>query len=331
MKNNIRIKEIGVYHPENQVGNEEFIHHFKQQGQDVENLLKAIGRENRYIASDGETTVSMAIEATQKVLSKAGIKGEDLDMIVFSSGTPEYLFPPNSVIIHHAIKGKPETCVYDSNVACVGMVTIVDQVAKSMLNSPDVKYALVVGSEKMFHYSQKDNPFTYSNFGDASCAILLEKVEDADVGIMGSSYYTDSSVHDKVMFPACGLSNVFKEDVPLNEKLFKWENISAEQGYGKTASQIETLLQRHEIDKSNVKKYFCSQLSKRAMDRVLNELQEDLDKFYFVGDEFGYTGTTSPYIAMERAIEKAEIVRGDYVVFWSLGSGITTCAMLVRY
>ncbi|MEQ6000865.1 hypothetical protein U2I83_15335 [Bacillus amyloliquefaciens] len=98
--------------------------------------MKKIGKKDRYITEDGETTLSMAIEASKAALAKANLSGEDIDLLVFSSGTPEYLFPPNSLIVHNEIHGKREAVVYDANSACVGMVVSLDQVSKALLGNP---------------------------------------------------------------------------------------------------------------------------------------------------------------------------------------------------
>lgn len=49
------------------------------------------------------------------------------------------------------------------------------------------------------------------------------------------------------------------------------------------------------------------------------------------GDEFGYTGTTSPMLAYARSIEENELQIGDYVVFWTVGAGTTCATVLYKY
>jgi 3-oxoacyl-[acyl-carrier-protein] synthase-3 len=50
-----------------------------------------------------------------------------------------------------------------------------------------------------------------------------------------------------------------------------------------------------------------------------------------VGDEFGYTSTSSPFIALHRAITSGKIQRGDKVLFWTVGAGWQNVAMVVEY
>ncbi|WP_294401651.1 hypothetical protein [uncultured Clostridium sp.] len=54
-----------------------------------------------------ENSLTMAINASNRVLEKSGLRGNDLDMIVYSSVLPEFVAPPSSVILHHELHGKP--------------------------------------------------------------------------------------------------------------------------------------------------------------------------------------------------------------------------------
>ena len=101
MQRNALIREIAYYHPDNIVDNDYYIDHFKQQNKSINGLLHATGRRSRYIATDmNETIVEMGFKAAEKVLKKAYVKPVELDMIVFATGTPEYISPTNALILH---------------------------------------------------------------------------------------------------------------------------------------------------------------------------------------------------------------------------------------
>ena len=87
---NVRILTVEIYHPENEVYNSFYLKHFKSQGKDIKGLLRAFGREKRYIIDDdNENTVTMGIKVANKVLKSAGLEGKDIDMVMFSSQFPE--------------------------------------------------------------------------------------------------------------------------------------------------------------------------------------------------------------------------------------------------
>ena len=97
---NVRIKAVDVYHAKKQVDNDVYLEHFKKQGKDITNFLNIMGRKKRYVIDNPkENTITMAIEATNQVLKKAGLKGKDIDMIVFSTQVPEVTVPTNAMFI----------------------------------------------------------------------------------------------------------------------------------------------------------------------------------------------------------------------------------------
>lgn len=330
MNNKIVIKDVAIYHPEKTLKNDYFIKHFKEQGNDITRLLNAIGRESRYIGNEEETSLTMATKASVKVLEKANLSGEDLDMIVFASASPEYLAPPNSVMIHQAINGKMDTMTFDMNAGCVGMVMAVDQVCRTMMTNPYLKRALVVGSDQFFKYAREDEAPAYASFGDAAAAIILEKQDETESGFIDSLAYTVSEHANSVVFPASGLSNIYKEDIEKRDKLLKWES-AAGSSVSQAISAISNLLNRNSLDIDEVKLFCLSQISKKNIIQIQEGLDQPLDKFVMVGEEFGYTTVSSPFVALDRAISGGKITKGDYVVFWSVGAGQTASAMLFKY
>ena len=91
--NKIKIKEVAIFHPQNSVDNQFYLDHFDKKGKDIRGLLNVMGREKRYINNEpNETSLTMAIKATNVVLEKTNLKAIDLDMIIFTSQTPETTF-----------------------------------------------------------------------------------------------------------------------------------------------------------------------------------------------------------------------------------------------
>lgn len=333
MGNNIMIKGVSYYHPENSVDNEYFIEHFKNLGTDIEGLLKATGRKRRYISNNkAENMLTMGYQAASDVLKKTHIKVSQINLLVFSSGTPEYIAPTNAIKLHSML-GAPQRCaVYDLNANCAGMVVAFEQVARVMKSNQNIKYALIVGSEQLNRYARYNEAIAYSNFGDSACAMLLENVFNTERGFWDSDYYTNSSHHDKILLPAKGMSSVaLDRSLPTQDKLVKWTPFDLGGAFQSAKISIDELLFRNNLKKTDIKKYFLSQFALKNIKNVCNDLEEELDKFKFIGDEFGYTGTTSPVIAYAKALENEELEIGDYVIFWTVGAGTTCVCVLYQY
>ena len=327
----IRIVDIDMYHTETKVHNDFYIEHFDARGVDIRGLLKALGRESRYkIDRDDENSLTMAFEATRNVLAKTGFTGQDIDLIAYASQTPEYIFPTNSLMIHHLIGGAPHTICIDSNANCAGMTAAFEQVARQMLGNPRIKRALIIGSDYIAPHASPDDPVYFANFGDAAAAVIVERDEHA-VGFIDSIYQTDTCVYQNSLFPAEGLAKLGNTGVDAGAFHVKFTPFDDSICVDAASDSIRTLLTRNEIRPDEVKAACFSQLSIANIRAVSKNIGIDDEIAIYIGDEFGYTSTSSPFIALHRAITSGKVQRGDKVLFWTVGAGWQNVAMVVEY
>ncbi len=61
------------------------------------------GITSRHIAADGELTSDLALPAAKSALAQAGIHGEELDMIIFATTTPDRAYPATACFLQKAL------------------------------------------------------------------------------------------------------------------------------------------------------------------------------------------------------------------------------------
>ncbi|AIQ54914.1 ketoacyl-ACP synthase III [Paenibacillus sp. FSL R7-0331] len=332
---NIRIRTAAYYHPQHVVDNDYYLEHFAALGKDIKRFLEVMGREQRYIINNShENALTMGYEAAAKALADAGLQGEDLDMIVFASQTPEYTYPTNALLLHHRLGGKHRTVTLDSNANCAGMVTAVEQASRYMQANRSVRYALIVGSDYSSINCRTDDEITYANFGDAAAAVILERTPEAP-GFIDSLYYTDSAIWEGITFPACGLSGIYRDGLTPEDFKLRWIPFDGSVCVDAAIHDIKELLNRHGLAAEDVSAFCLSQFSLKNMELIREglglEAEENDERFVYVGGEFGYTATSSPFIAFQRGVEEGRIQRGDYIIFWSVGAGWQIPTMLYQY
>jgi 3-oxoacyl-[acyl-carrier-protein] synthase-3 len=329
--NNIRIRSAAYYHPQHSVDNDYYLDHFAALGKDIKRFLEVMGREKRYIIKDEhENGLTMGHEAAQKVLAEAGLTGEDLDMIVFASQTPEYTYPTNALLLHHRLGGKHRAITMDSNANCAGMVAAVEQASRYMQSNTSIRYALIVGSDYSSIHCNTDDEITYPNFGDAAAAVILERTSEPS-GFKDSLYYTDSADWENITFPASGLSGIYREGMSPEQFRIRWTPFDGSVCVGAAINDIKELLERNSLTLDDISAFCLSQFSLKNIELIQEGLGLTSEKFIYVGDEFGYTATSSPFIAFQRGVEDGRIKRGDYIFFWSVGAGWQIPTMLYQY
>lgn len=325
----IRIEAVDIYHPENAIDNEFYFEHFDQRDQDIRRFLEHMGRKSRYVIdNEEENGLTMGIEAAKKVLAKAGITGSDIDMIVFSTQMPETTFPVNALYVHAAIDAGSHAQVLDSNANCAGMVVAVDHACRYMMTSPDIRRALIVGSDYNTLISDPEGAITYANYGDAAAAVILERTEE-ESGFIDSLYHTDAVNRDFIRYPADGLAKTIKHGSPAKSIL--WLPFEAHAAMPPTFGMFEKLLERNALTPQDIGSYCLSQFSLENVRKIQHQFGLNDEQMVYVGDRFGYTGTSSPFIALHEAVATGRVKRGDYVLFWSIGAGFQLVSMLFRY
>ncbi|MGG1942618.1 ketoacyl-ACP synthase III [Paenibacillus polymyxa] len=325
----IRIKALGVYHPSHSLNNEYYIRHFDERGKDIRRFMEHMGRKHRYIIDDpNENGLTMGIAAAQKALEQAGMTGRDVDMIVFSTQVPESLFPMNVLFVHQAIGARHDVAVMDSNANCAGMTVAVDQASRSMLSNPDVRTALIIGSDYNSLISDPADEITYANYGDAACAVILERTEE-ETGFIDSLYFTDPVNIDKILYPAQGLAATLQRNAP--GKYIQWLPFDANMALPPTFELLERIIKKNGLTPQDVRAYCLSQFSLANVLKIQDHLELEDDQMIYVGDRYGYTGTSSPFIALYEGIGSGRIRRGDHVLFWTIGAGYQLVAMLFKY
>lgn len=328
---NVKILTTEVYHPQQSIENAFYLDHFRKQGKDIKGLLRAFGREKRYVIDNkDENTLTMGIEVAKKVLERAGLDGKDIDMIVFSSQMPEYTIPSQALIVHGAIDGKESAMCMDTNSNCAGMLYTVDNISRTMMSNPYVKRAMIIGSDYVSIHCRADDEMTLSNFGDGASAVILEKTEE-DCGLIDSTYKTFSKKWDMVKFPACGSSSIYDHNLHAQEMKILWRPFDGSFIVDHIVDSMNLLLDRNHLTKEDISALCFSQYAKSILLGSSERLEIEFDKFVFVGDEYGYTGTSSPFITLHKAVETGKVKRQDIVAFWTVGTNWTTCCLLWKY
>lgn len=326
---NIMIKEIAIYHPENTVANEVFIEHFKEKGRDITHFLEAMGKTERFIIdNDEENGITMAIEAAKRVLSKANMKGKDIDYILYSSQVPEATFPTQAMYVHDAINAGEHTLAFDSNANCSGMTIAVEQATRYLQANPSIKTALVIGSDHLSLVSNPDEEITYATYGDAACAVILEKTEE-DSGFIDAKYHVMTKNVDKIRYPAEGLAKTIKRN--SEKKYVCFERFDPSFGMPIAFQLIDDILETNQLSIDDIKAFCISQFAYSDTINIKEQFNIEQNRMIYIGDRFGYTGTSSPFIALHEGIQDGRIQRGDHVLFWTVGAGHQFIAMLFKY
>lgn len=333
MFRNVLIKSVDKYLPSKMLDNQYFNEYFSKRGIKTESLYKAVGRDKRFVIDENtENTFTMGIEASKNVLSKSGVDAKEIDMLVFVSDTPEFLAPTTALALHKALNTENADVVFDMNQNCAGMVAALDVVSRYMKTNKRLKKALLVGAFSGSLLANREDPTTYGCLSDGASAVILEAVEEEKKrGVIDSSMVTGSFEYEKMVFPAKGLSNMHKEDLPIEAKKLYWGHGDVDYLETETVRCINKLLHNNSVTPQEVEHYIVSQFEPGITKYVSEEYGVPLERFTMSMAECGYVGNSSPILTLDKLINEGIIKEGDNLIISTIASGYTVTALLYQF
>lgn len=294
-------------------------------------IIKRTGISERRILSEGQPIHSMAVQAAKQALVDSGLSAEDIDLIIVSTSTPDYLTPATSCIVQREI-GAKNAAAFDLGAACSGFLYGMT-VAKQFIETGYYKHVMLVSSEGMSKVVDWTDRNTCVLFGDGAGAVVLGKVKDG-YGILSTYIGSDGVPGNSITIPCLYMP---EEDVErrknYNDKKTLWQD---GQEVFKFAVKIMPLATEKVIENTDVKlediKYIIPhQANVRIIDGAAKRLGVALEKIYTTIRKFGNISSASIPVAMADAYSEKCLNKGDYLVLVGFGGGLTWGSALVRW
>ncbi|MBT8100738.1 MAG: beta-ketoacyl-ACP synthase 3, partial [Gammaproteobacteria bacterium] len=134
-------------------------------------IRERTGIKRRHLAAEGEVTSDLAYEAAIRAIDAAGIKPDDIGVIIVGTTTPDKVFPGTSCILQRKL-GIVGCGAFDIQAACSGFVYGLDM-ADRYIRTNGAKTALVIGAETLSRITNWEDRTTAVLFGDGAGAVVL--------------------------------------------------------------------------------------------------------------------------------------------------------------
>ncbi|HEY5292713.1 MAG TPA: beta-ketoacyl-ACP synthase III [Burkholderiales bacterium] len=314
-----RIIGSGSYLPRNVVTNDDLA---QRMDTSDEWIRSRTGIRQRHIAEAGETSSSLALEASKAAIASAGIAAQEIDLIILATSTPDYIFPSSACLLQAklGIKGGP---AFDVQAVCSGFVYAL-ATADLFIRSGQHRCALVVGAEVFSRILDWNDRGTCVLFGDGAGAVILRA--DDQPGIMASALHADGSYAGILSVPGnvCGGKAIgdpfLRMDGPA---VFKFAVRVLDEVARETLAKCG--LQVDDIDW-----LIPHQANLRILESTAKRLGLPPEKLIVTVDTHGNTSAASVPLALDVAIRDGRIRRGHKVMLQAVGGGFTWGAAMVQ-
>ena len=344
-----KIAGIGYYVPKNIYTNNDLTRFMDTTDEWIQERTGI--KERRYADRMGETTTTMAIEASKIAIERAGVTAQDVDFIVFATLSPDYYFPGCAVLLQREM-GMCEIGALDIRNQCSGFVyalSIADQFVKTGM----YKNVLVVGSEKQsfaLDFSTRGRSVSVI-FGDGAGAVVVQPTTDPNKGILSTHLHSDGAdaeklamyypgassgiwVHNKPEWPEQELGGLLMTPKMLEDgSAFPVMDGQAvfKKAVAKFPEVIGKALAKNNLTPADIDLLIPHQANLRISQFVQKTLGLSDDKVFNNIQKYGNTTAASVPIALCEAWEAGKIKDGDIVCLAAFGAGFTWGSALIRW
>lgn len=329
MKRAAQIIGTGLYAPENVVPNTYFNDLY---GEDVDTFLRTQRNilERRYM-TEGQTTSDLAAEAGRRAITNAGLKPEDIQLVIVTTDTPDYLSPSTAAIVQHKI-GATGAGSFDMNTACAGFTTALDIAGKYLTADAQYRHILVIGAYGMSRFIDFRERNVATLFADGAGAVVVSATEDGR-GIQTSKLWSDGQYADYMGLYVGAAAQPPTFDLIEN----KQHLLQFRKKFPKTfnfdlwTSVIQELCDRLEVFPQEVDHYFFTQINIQTIREVLGHFGLSEAKTHYIMDRYGYTGSAAVPMALADANAQGKLKKGDLVMLVTSGGGAAMAAMALKW
>ncbi len=297
-------------------------------------ITSRTGIKERRIAAADEATSHMATKAAERAMEAAGVKAEDIDLIIVATITPDTFFPSTACHVQRNL-GAIRAVAFDISAACAGFLYAM-QIARHFINSGNRKTALIIGADKLSGITNWTDRNTCVLFGDgAGAAILTTKTpDDGDPsGLLSSVMASDGRLTDILSVPGGGSAIPITPDnahLRLNTINMQGKEVF-KAAVKNTCEACEAAISRAGLTSDDIAVLIPHQANVRIVDAIRERLRMPPEKAFLNLHKYGNTSGAAVAIALDEAVRTGVVKKGDNILLVAFGAGFAWAASVVRW
>lgn len=323
---NAKISGVGHYIP-GIVTDEDFAEVYGERANKVSRILQ---HHSRYLATDIRTNkqkvsnLDMGYLASVEALEKAGIKPNDVDMIIYATISPDYLAPANFSLLQEKLRIS-ECIGFDIHSGCAAFGTALT-VAESYIKLGKVKNALIVGADLLssrFALLPESKMsvktlFNYMFFGDGAGAVVLTATNGEGILYAEASSNNASEENGSIIEIGGSVYPYPTDEVKMDRwPIFQASGIS-DDALARVLVKTMKQLKEKGFDLNKIDKFIMPIASEKIMEKVLSEVTEIVpSKVYSCENEGGALINAALPLSLYKAFDEGLIQKGDRILIYA--------------
>lgn len=293
-------------------------------------ITSRTGIKERRIVSNDETCSGLATIASKIALEKAGLKPEEIDLLIVATVTPDQQMPSAACLVQANLNAY-NAAAFDLAAGCTGFLFGLN-VAEQYLKAGTLKNVLLVGVDVLSPFVDWQDRNTCVLFGDGAGAVVMSNVEPGR-GLLASKIFSDGHKAKLLYVPAggsnlpAGLRTVEERNhyIKMNgPEIFKFA----------VNMMVDSTLQVLEMcDKTTAALDYLlpHQANRRIINFALKKLGLKSEQVLVNIHRYGNTSSASIPVLLDEAAEQGKIKEGDLLALVSFGAGLTWGAAVLNW
>jgi len=351
------ITGTGNYIPTKCIGNKDFLlNEFydsdgkklpKENQEIIDKFFEITTIEERRYISDDLVTSDMACYAAIEAILSAGIDKEELDYIIVAHNFGDVrnnnklmdAVPCLAARVKHKLGIKnPDTVAYDLLFGCPGWLQAAIQ-ADYLIKSGDASKVLVIGADTLSRVSDPHDRDSMLYADGAGATIFEARKSKTPVGILAHKTRTDTLFEAKMLY----MGNSYKSDDEKKDDIFlkMFGRKLYQYAIEKVPQTIKECLEKSNIHLSEIKKALIHQANGKMDEAILQRLFKlyeiaDVPKdlmpmtISWLGNSSVATIPTLLDLLLKDKLKPHKVIKGDTLVFASVGAGMNINALIYR-
>lgn len=318
-----RIAGVGSFLPEKVLTNKDLESMMETSD---EWIRERTGIKRRHIASEGETTGSMGLEAAKRAMEMAGVTADEIDLIVLGTATPDKVFPSTACIIQRRL-GAAGGAAFDVHAACSGFLYGLD-LANRYIRTGGAKKALVIGSETLSRITNWEDRGTAVLFGDGAGAVVIEACDEP--GIMATHIHANGE-YEELLHVRQGVSIGYD----ITRKGEAYIEMNGNAVFKRAVATFDSIARETIADLDghidDIDWFIPHQANMRIIKAAAKKIGLPMERVIATVDEHANTSSASIPLALDQAVREGRIKRGDTLLMAAFGAGFTWGSAMLKY
>jgi 3-oxoacyl-[acyl-carrier-protein] synthase-3 len=270
----------------------------------------------------------LAYVAATRALAAAGLKGSDVELIVFGTCSHEDQVPNMASGIQARIGAQP-AAAYDINTACTSFLYGLST-ATALIRTGVVRNALIVGAELISPFMDWNNRDVAVLFGDGAAAVVLE-ASTREEGVLAEKLGCFGDARE--ILRVQGMGGRYANHGVLYG-IVRWQFEGQEifkRAVAGMSSACEASLARLGLKASDVELLVPHQANLRIIEAVARRAQVPMERVFVNIQRYGNMSAATVAIALCEAVEEGRVRPGSLLLLPGFGGGLSYSAHVVRW